>query len=499
MTPGLRPGLHSHPRYRWIVLATVGAGMVMAILSSSIINIALPFITTDFTSDPVTMGWVVTIFMITQATLMPVSGRAGDIYGHKKVFIGGLVWFAATSLLCAAAWNPLSLVIGRGLQAIAASALAPMALAFVFSSFPAPARPQALGIMGGVMGSAPVLGLSLGGLLVENLSWRWIFLFNLPLCLVLVPLALLVLKESPVDREKGFDIIGALLLVTGLFCGLLGLNQGGDWGWNDPRVLGSFAVLAVLLSAFVLWERKAARPMIDPGLFRLRSLVSANIAGFFSSGAMFGVMFILPFFFQLVRGEEATAIGLELAPLALLYVLMAPVGGRLTRMLGNMTTSLIGLLIAALGYMLVARTMIVDASALGIGMSIAVIGAGLGLISAPLTEAALHDAPADKRGIASSLPNMFRFTGGSFTIAVLSSFLTWRVTVHLLGAGVPAGVVDATVANTFSQGSAAPISMVFRQALASSFQEVVLFALLFVAAAIAAVLFMPQLRHGRKP
>ena len=148
-----RTRLQSHPGYRWLVLVTVASGMMMAILSSSIVNIALPTITTEFGSSITTMTWVVTIFMIIQATLMPVWGRAGDIYGHKKVFISGLLLFTSTSLLCTFAWDPYSLIVSRGLQAVGASALSPMALAFVFAAFPARERPQALGIMGGVIGA----------------------------------------------------------------------------------------------------------------------------------------------------------------------------------------------------------------------------------------------------------------------------------------------------------------------------------------------------------
>lgn len=496
MSAGLRARLQAHPYYRWFVLLSVGSGMMMAILSSSIVNIALPSITADFKSDLGTMTWVVTVFMITQATLMPVSGRAGDIYGHKKVFIAGLAWFTAMSFFCAVAWHPLSLIIARGLQAVASSALAPMALAFVFDVFPVRERAQALGILGGVMGAAPVLGLTVGGVLVESLGWRWVFLVNLPLCLVIAPVALLVLKESERVYRRGFDIVGAVLLSSGLFAGLLGLNKGSAWGWTDARVIGSFIVLVTQVLLFVFWERRVPRPMLDLGLFKLRSLVSSNIAGFFSSGSMFGTFVLLPFFFQSVLGEDAAATGFELAPLALMFVLMAPIGGRLTTSIGSKLTPLIGLFIAAGGYFLLSRTLTVDATRLTIGVSIAVMGIGLGMTMAPLTSAAVHDVPPDKRGIASSLPNMFRFVGGSFTIAVVSTFLAWRVTGHLLEAGVPPEQVSAALGGAPEKGSAGVVPPVFMEAFAASFRDVFLFALLFVAASIVAVLFVPHLKGG---
>ena len=492
MSISLRSRVQAHPRYRWLVLVTVASGMMMAILSSSIVNIALPTITAEFGSSITTMTWVVTIFMITQATLMPVAGRAGDIYGHKKVFIAGLLFFSATSILCTVAWDPYSLIVGRGLQAVGSSALAPMALAFVFEAFPPRVRAQALGIMGGVIGAAPVIGLTGGGLLVEAFGWRSIFFINIPLCAIIVPATLFVLKESERNEARGFDILGAILLSTGLFGGLLGLNQGKNWGWADWRVLACFALMAVFVTGFIFWERRVTRPMLDLALLRIRSLVAANIAGFFSSGAMFGSLVLLPYFFQSVLGDEPAATGFEIAPMALMFVLVAPIGGRLTARIGARITPSIGLVLAAAGFFILAGQLAADASNARIALSILVLGIGLGLTMAPLTTAAVHDAPPDKRGIASSLPNMTRFIGGSFAIAIFSSFLSSRITGHMLDAGIPAEAIAA--GQSAGGAGGAVLSPVVKEALSASFRDVFLFSISFLAISFIVVQFIPHLR-----
>jgi EmrB/QacA subfamily drug resistance transporter len=479
------------------VLVTVASGMMIAILSSSIVNIALPTITDEFDSNIATMTWVVTIFMITQATLMPVWGRAGDLYGHKKIFVIGLTIFAVTSVFCTVAWNPYSLIFGRGLQAVGASALSPMALAFVFEAFPPRDRAQALGIMGGVIGAAPVLGLTGGGLLVDAFGWRSVFFIYVPLCALIVPLALFVLRESERQQQRGFDIPGAMLLSTGLFSGLLGLSQGNGWGWSDGRVIFCFALMAGLLTAFVFRETRIERPMLDLSLLRIRSLAAANIAYFFSGGAMFGALVLLPYFFQSLLGDTPSATGFEIAPLALMFVLVAPIGGRLTARIGARITASMGLVTAAAGCLIISRQMAPDASALKIALSVLILGIGLGLTMAPFTTAAVHDAPPDKRGIASSLPNMSRFSGGAFAIAVFSAVLSWRLTGHLVDLGVSADAAAAAAPSGEGEIKMV-VNPVVREALAASFRDVFIFAVSFLVISLVVAQFVPQLKQGKE-
>lgn len=497
MTPGRRSRIQSHPGYRWLVLVTVASGMMMAILSSSIVNIALPGISVDFGSSISTTAWVASIYMIMQATFMPVAGRMGDLFGHRNVFIAGLLIFTVMSVLCTFSWDIYSLIAGRGLMAIGTSAMSPMVLAFVMEAFPGRERAQALGIMGGLMGSAPALGLVGGGFLVEAFGWRSVFLVAVPLCLMIAPAALFVLQGQEKKSERhGFDMPGAVLLSGGLFGGLLALSEGVTWGWGDARTLAGFAVFAGLVALFIFWESRAARPLLDLGLFKFRSLVSANLAALFTSAAMFGTFVMLPFFFQSVVGNTPVVTGLKMAPLALMFLLMAPLGGRLTTRIGARSTPLLGLLIAAAGYIAIFRVIAIDVSPLAISLAIALAGIGLGLTNAPVTTAALHDVPPDKRGVAAALPQMSRFIGGSFGMALVSSVLSWRVTAHLLAAGAP---VDQAAAGAASESTAEIAqNAMAQQAFASAFQDVFLFTLVLVAAAMVAAAFMPQLKHRQE-
>ncbi|MHB0866403.1 MAG: DHA2 family efflux MFS transporter permease subunit [Thermoleophilia bacterium] len=494
MTVSLRQRVWSHPRYRWLVLVTVAAGAMVAILSSAIVNIALPDISTEFGAGISTTAWVATIYMIVQAAFIPVAGRAGDIFGHKRVFIAGLTLFTVMSLLCAFAWNIESLIAGRAIMAIGMSAMSPMALAFVLAAFPGRDRAQALGIMGGLMGTAPTLGLVSGGFLVDAFGWRSVFLAAAPLAAVILPVALWVLKESEAtSTPRGFDVTGAALLATGLFGGLLSLSQGEAWGWKNPKTLTGFGLFFVLLLLFIYWEGRAKYPMLDLGLFRIRSLVSANITAFFSSGALFGAFVLLPFLFQSIAGDSPAVTGLKMAPLALMFLLTAPIGGRLTVRIGARNTSLLGLATAALGIFVVSRVISVDVSTVTMGLAIAIMGIGLGLTNAPVTTAALHEAPVDKRGVAASLPQMSRFVGGSFAVAVVSAVLSWRVSAHLIGMGASSAEASAAAtANSAAEFAGNPLA---RAAYSQAFQDVFLFSLAIVALAMLAAAFIPQLKE----
>lgn len=493
-----RSWVQSHRNYRWFVLAVVAGGMIMSILNSSIVNVALPTIAGDFDTAVNTVTWVLIIFTITQATLMPVSGRAGDIYGHKRVFIAGVSVFTAFSLLCALSWSPLSLIAGRGLQAVGTSAIGPMSLAFAFSVFPAQERARALGILGGLNGIAPTIGLFLGGFLVAGLGWRSIFLISIPMAAVIIPLALLVLKETPpVYEGRGFDIAGALLLFIGLYSGLLALNQGDSWGWSSAPTLACFAVFAAFLAAFVAWESRIDRPMLDLELFRYRSLVSANIAGFFSTGAMFGALFMLPFYFQWVKGLSPSEFGWIIAPVALMFFIFSPLGGRLTPVFGARNTALFGLVVAGCAYLAMSLVLSVDVSLPLLVAIMALLGLGLAFTMAPTTTVAIHDAPADKRGIASSLPQMSRFAGASFVIALMGTFFSWRIDQHLLHSGVPENQLPGT-GMAAAEAADGVSELVIKQASAEAFQDVFLFSVVFVVLAIAAVAFMPQLKGERE-
>ncbi|RJQ47709.1 MAG: DHA2 family efflux MFS transporter permease subunit [Gaiellales bacterium] len=504
-------------RHSWMVLGSVSSGLLLYALTSTTLGVALPTITADFGASFTTIAWVSVIFFMVHSTLMPVMGRAGDLYGRKRLFIFGLSLFTIMSLFCALAWNVESLIAGRAVMAVGTAALPPMALAYAYSAFPPERKALAVGIMGGILGVAPVAGYLLGGVLVDAgnlvdfIGWRAIFLINFPLAAVIIPFALRALKETePSPEGRDFDVPGAALLVAGLVCLALGVNKGGEWGWTSPRILGVFIAAPALLLLFVLREGSCRRPLVSLGLFRYRSLTTANIAGFFITGGLFGSMLVLPFYFASVLELSSTWIGLAAAPVAVTYAMFAPVGGSLTARFGGRVTLIGGLLISAAGYLLVSRALSVPPGAefiLGAGgaieakyfaalivaAAVGLVGVGIGLCWAPVDNTALYDVPAHKRGLAASLPNMSRFIGGSIASAGLMAFLSWRMTERLIGIGIPVAEAEA-----FTGTSMEPLSPVYKQAAAQAYHDVFLFTLIFIAAAILAALAMPQVKTGRK-
>lgn len=488
----------------WLVLCSVSSGLVLYALTSTTIGVALPDITTDFATNLTTISWVSALFFMVHATLMPVMGRAGDLYGRKKIFLFGMSVFTVMSVFCSVTWNADSLIAGRAVMAVGTAALPPMALAFTYSAFPPERRALAIGIMGGLLGVAPTAGFLLGGVLIDFgntfgwLGWRIIFLINLPLAAVIIPFAVRALRETePSPEGRDFDIPGAVLLVAGLVCLMLGFNKGQEWGWTSGWIVAALIASPVLLVLFAFWEKSYRRPLVDLRLFRYRSLVTANTAGFFITGGLFGSMLILPFYFSTVLELSSTWIGLASAPVAVTYALFSPVGGALTAKLGGRTTLVAGLLTAGAGYLVVSQVLSFDKpqteAALIVAAAVGLVGIGIGLTQAPVDNTALHDVPAHKRGLAASLPNMSRFIGGSFAGAGMSAFLAWRLTERLVGIGIP-----VAEAESFTGVSSESLSLTYKEAATQAYHDVFLFTLVFIVIALVAAFFLPNLRGDER-
>jgi EmrB/QacA subfamily drug resistance transporter len=358
--------------------------------------------------------------------------------------------------------------------------------------------------MGGLIGIAPTAGFLLGGKLIELgnqvdwMGWRIIFLINIPLAAVIIPFAVRVLKETePSPEGRDFDILGAVLLVAGLCCLMLGFNKGGEWGWTSTRILVAFAAAPVLLGLFVLRENRYVRPLISLDLFRYRSLTTANIAGFFITGGLFGSMLLLPFYFSTVLELSPFWVGLASAPVAITFALFSPVGGWLTSRIGSRTTLFIGLLTACGGYLLVSQVLSYDKpqteAALIVAAAVGLVGVGIGLCWAPVDATAMHDVPGHKRGVAASLPNMSRFIGGSFAAAGITAVLSWRLTERLIGIGVP-----TAEAEEYSGVSAESLSITYKEASTQAYHDVFLITIIFIAGAMVAAAFMPQVYKGKE-
>ncbi len=258
----------------------VAGGMMLAVVNVSIVNIALPEMAADLGVDVAAISWVVTGFLVTQATLLAVAGRAGDLYGRRRVFVVGVLVLCAGSILCALAWNAPALVIFRVLAAAGSCAMAPTAYSYAAELFDARERGIALGVMGGVLGLAPVVALNLAGALVAGFGWRSVFWIT-PIVgvVVLIGAALLLVEVRHPSADRDFDLPGAGLAAVGLFSFLLAVSRGEAWGWTSPATLATGAGGVLVLAAFVAHERRAAHPMLDLSLVRRRAARTANLAG----------------------------------------------------------------------------------------------------------------------------------------------------------------------------------------------------------------------------
>lgn len=453
---------------------------MLSVINVSIVNIALPQMAADFGVDVPAIGWVFTGFLVTQATLLAVAGRAGDLYGRRRVFIVGIVILVTGSVLCALAWSAPALVAFRILQGTGACAMAPTAFSYAAELFAPHERGLAMGVMGGVIGLAPVLALNLAGGLVAAFGWRSVFWFSPVVGAVVLAGAALVLEES---RRPGagqrFDLPGAGLAAVGLFAILLGLSRGGAWGWGSPATLVALAVGLAALGAFVAHERRAETPMLDLGLLRLRSLATANMASLASAAALFGTLILLPFYFTAVMGYGAVELALAITPVAGSFVVITPLAGRAMGRIGSTRMATAGFSLAAAGALVIAFAAPAE-DYLALLPGILLFGGGLALCTPPITTTAISEVPPERLGVASSLPNLSRYTGGALGAAILSA---------VLGAALPPGLER-------SSGLLEPAQ---RHLVAGGVRTSVLVAAGFLAAAAAIASRMPRLERRLPP
>jgi EmrB/QacA subfamily drug resistance transporter len=452
-----------------MALMVVASGMMLSVVNVSIVNIALPEMADDLGVDVPSISWVVTGFLVTQATLLAIAGRAGDLYGRRRIFVAGVIVLSLASVLCALAPNAPALVAFRILQAAGACAMAPTAFAYAAELFGPGERGTALGIMGGVLGLAPVLALNVAGGLVDALGWRSVFWFTPVMgAAVLTGAALVLVELRPRDADRDFDVAGAALAAVALFALLVAVSRGGAWGWSSAGVAISALIGAGAAALFVVHESRATSPMIDLRLVRRRSLATANLAAMASSAALFGVLILLPFYLTAVTGFSPVELALAITPIAGSFVLVAPLAGRSMLRAGSERLATAGFLVAA-GGAVWAGLAAPQQEYAAVLPGILGLGVGLAMSTAAITATAIHDVPAARLGVASALPNISRYTGGALGAAILGAILNAHLPTrfeHALGR-VPADGREL-VAEGFRTASLAAAGFLLLAALAAS-------------------------------
>ncbi len=415
-------------------MAVVTGGMMLQVLNITIVNIALPSISQDFNSGVAGTGWVATGYLVTQAVLLPIAGRAGDLYGRRRVWVAGILVMVAASVFCALAWNEPVLVIGRILQGVGASAMAPTAFAYAAILFPPEKRALALGALSGVMAVAPVLALNLAGVLMGIWGWRSVFWFTPVMAVVVLVGAAFVMRERPPQRKEPFDLPGAALLALGLFPLVTAFSQASHWGWLAPKTLVVSLIGVAFLIVFVWREHSVTNPMLDLSLLRRATVRNANATGFLVGAAMFGTLLLLPFYFASVLGYENVRMSLAITPVAACFMIAAPASGRLMSRYGSdvvvrfaTATAFVGAVVLAFGALAESYAWMVP--------GLLLTGIGLAAVTAPVITTAIHEAPRERLGVAAALPNVSRYSGGALGAALLGTVLAMSLPEALAAEG----------------------------------------------------------------
>ncbi|MGW8376735.1 DHA2 family efflux MFS transporter permease subunit [Streptomyces sp. ODS28] len=404
---------------RWALSASVLASG-MALLDGTIVNVALPTIGRDLDASLAVLQWTVSAYMLTLAGLILLGGGLGDRFGRRRVFLTGVVWFAAASALCGAAPDSGVLIAARALQGVGGALLTPGSLALVQSTFRAEDRAKAVGAWSGLGGVAGAVGPFLGGWLVDGPGWRWIFLINLPLAAVVV---LIALRHVPESRDTGatgrFDTLGAGLAALSLAGVTYALIQAAG-GFTPATVLVP-AVLGVLAGfAFVRVELRRPNAMVQPELFSSRLFTSVNVVTLCLYAAIGGVFFILPVQLQIAAGYSALEAGLATLPVTLLMLLLSARSGALAQRIGPRLPLTLGPLITATGLLLMRRIGPGSSSyAVDVLPAVVVQGLGMSLFVAPLTATVLASVEVSRSGIASGVNNAAARTAQLLIVALL--------------------------------------------------------------------------------
>lgn len=429
---------HVEHHKRWLALILLCFGELMIVLDTTIVNVALPSIRADLGFSETSLVWVVNAYMLTFGGFLLLGGKLGDLYGSRKLFLLGVTLFTLASLGCGLATNQEVLIGARAIQGLAAAVVSAVALSLIMSLFTAPDdRAKAMGVYGFVCAGGGSIGVLLGGVLTDALSWHWIFLVNLPIgiAVYLCCLKLLPAGHHHPDGER-LDIAGAVTITLSLMLAVYSIINGNAAGWLSAQTLGLFALAALLFVVFILIELRVTVPLMPLGLFRLRNLLIANIAAVLWAAAMFAWFFISALYMQLVLEYTALQVGLAFLPSNLIMAAFSlGISAKLVTRYGIKPPLVGGLLVAAIGLLLFARAPLAGDFMWDVLPGMVLLGLGAGVAFNPMLLVAMSDVDAADSGLASGIVNTSFMMGGAVGLAVLASLAAMR-TGQLMEAGV---------------------------------------------------------------
>ena len=415
----------------WRALLVLCLGNFLILLDTTIVNTAAPDLMRSLDTGIATVLWVLNGYLLAFASLLIVFGRLGDLMGPRRLFVVGLAVFTVASLLCGAAPSPGQLVAARIVQGVGAAALLPQALVLIAAIFPPDRRGAAFGIFTAVAGVAAVSGPTLGGLVITELGWQWIFYVNVPLGLAGIALTLRFVPDLRSPRPHRYDVVGVLLATLSLLGLVYGLVEGERHRWGRvvgplsiPLILGVAVLLAVI---FIRWERRHPEPLLPLGLFRDRNFSIATAIAGVTSFALYGFLLVFVIETQTLLGMSPLASGVAALPLTLVLSAVAPVAGRLTDRVGGRHLLVVGLAVYALGMVGLAFLPTPTSTAASFALPLVLVGIGIGASIAPTTTEAMRGIAPAQSGAASGVLNTARQVGGALGAAVIGAVLQNRL------------------------------------------------------------------------
>jgi EmrB/QacA subfamily drug resistance transporter len=409
-------------RRNW-TLAIVSVALFMVVLDNLVVSVALPSIRRDFGASIQSLEWTVNAYVLAYAVLLLTGAALGDRFGRKRMFVLGLSLFTFASAAAALAPSAGLLVLARAVQGSGAAIVTPLTLTLLADAFPVERRGIALGVWSGISGTAVAIGPLVGGAVVQGISWHWIFWLNVPIGLVLVPVAMRRLQESrgPYGR---LDLPGLLLAASGAFGVVFGLVRSQSLGWSSPTILASLGMGALLLTAFVAWERRASEPMLPMSFFAKRSFAVTNVVSLCMYFGMFGSIFFLSQYMQNVLGNTPLQAGLKLLAWTGASMFVAPLAGIFSERYGSRPFMVAGLSLQAIALGWLAATASTSTPYTHMLIPFIMAGAGMSLVFAPSANAVLSSVLVDQAGQASGANTAIREVGGVLGVAVLASVFT---------------------------------------------------------------------------
>src|SRR4051794_5042116 len=404
----------------WWTFAITSAALFMVTLDNLVVTTALPVIRTDLHAGLSGLEWTVNAYTLTFAVLLLTGAALGDRFGRRRVFAIGLGIFTLASAAAALAPTIGALDAARAIQGLGGAIVMPLTLTILSAAVPESRRGVFLGAWGGISGLAVAFGPLVGGAVVDGSSWHWIFWLNVPLGLVLLPLALMRLDESkgPLGRV---DLPGLVLASAGLFGIVWGLVRGNSVGWSSPEIVGAIVAGVILMALFVVWELRAEHPMLPMRFFRNRTFAFANTASMLMSFGMFGSIFLLAQFFQTVQGYSPLGSGLRILPWTAMPMVVAPIAGALSDRLPAHRIIGTGLALQAIGLAWIAGVSTPTTPYVDLVLPFAISGMGMGMFFAPIANVVLGSVGKAEEGQASGANNAIRELGGVFGVAILAS------------------------------------------------------------------------------